>query len=607
MPQDNHDTSVRATMPYIIGADFGGINETIGQYQSIIDAVPKSNEKRRVLFVSEASYLRTGFATYINEVMTRLHQSGNFILGELGAYGEHPDIDERAAKIPWTYYHNIPTSHGEALEYGMVDGKVIHEGYNNNQFGKWKFDKVVANFKPDIVVTIRDNWHDRFILSSPLRPMFKWSWMATVDGYPQQWSWIKDYNKVDSIFAYSWFGKRVLEEQSRCPLAKLAGVRPIDVVNVCSAGASPAFRPMDKNEVRRIFGVPDDIRLIGTVMRNQPRKLFPRIIESFYRLKRDFPVESKNVFLLLHTSIPDVGWDIPAIVVQYGLTEHVLYTYHCLRCGNLAISGFRGSPTSCPVCHSPDTFMTPNTKYGITPEHLNLVYNLMDVYIQGSIAEGEGMPLIEAKAAGLPCLTSDYSAMYEKARNGGALPIENETIFTEHETGQWRSLFSRKDLTKKLAMLLSNENKRRKMSQEAFECANKYHTWDLCAKKWEAHLLTTKIHDRSKTWDSPEVIQIKVPSQTSAPDGLSDAKFIEWLYINILCRKGVDPEGLQHWSSALRTKAITRSDLENKFRTMVANENNTKQLISSNGEHIAETVNGRILNTIIKCEGPDAL
>ncbi len=591
-------------IPYIIGGEFDFSND-LAKYQQMIATAPKTDRKKRILFVSEASYLRTGFATYLHEVFTRLLKTGKYELAEFGSYGEHPNMEPAAKAIPWKYYHNLPTNPIEEQEYGFVDGRPVHEGYKDNQFGKWKFDRIVADFKPDIVISIRDWWMDTYIKESIFRDKFTWFWMPTVDGYPQRWQWLTDYNGVDKIFTYSHFGKKVLETQSSTVMAKLSHINPIKVVDVCQPGADPnVFKPMNKVEVKKIFGIPDKFRFVGTVMRNQPRKLFPRIIESFAKFRKEHQDIAQNVYLLLHTSIPDVGWDIPGITVQHGIQEFVTYTYLCVNCHNIAVSNFRGSPIDCPTCNARGTFMTPNTKYGVEPEHLNLIYNLMDVYIQGSIAEGDGMPVTEARMAGVPCLVSDYSALYEKARNGGALPILNETLYTEHETHQWRSLFDRKDMVKKLAMLLGSSARLQHFSQEARECSEKYYTWELCAKKWEAYIDTTEVKNRATTWDSP-IGPDKVPTIGTAPTHLTDPEYVEWCYINILCRKGADPEGLHHWCAAL-TQGMTREQLEEHFRKIVAFENSKKELLQ-NPERVNKTLYEVICDTVKETEGKDAL
>jgi len=572
------------SMPDIIGADFQDIGNDIVEIKRKINALPKSDYKRRILFSSEASYLNTGFATFTSEVMQRLHKTGKFDIAEIASYGNARSLEPRAKSIPWQYYHVLPINNIEAQEY--------QSNYRQNQFGKWKLSYALADFKPDVLFDLRDAWMVEHINQSPLRDNFLFFLSACVDSHPQKWEWLRDYSKVDHLFAYSWFGKKVLEEQSRCLLARKMNLKPLNVTDVIQAGVDNSiFKPIDKIEAKKAFGIPPGIKLVGTVMRNQPRKLFPRILQSFQILKENYPLESKDTMLLLHTSVPDVGWDLPEAIARCGLIDHVVFSYLCNSCGMVAISTFVGSPTNCPSCGN-NTFHTPNTQFGYPPEHFNFIYNLMDIYIQGSIAEGDAIPISEAKSAGCPCLISDYSAMYEKARNGGALPIKNLTenpkamTYVESETMQNRSLFDRYDLAEKMAMLLRDENKRANMSIEARKCAEKYYNWDLAATKLEYHLLSVPIKDRKTTWE--RTIEIKTINENSPPstafDKEGNREWLVWCYKNILGRSGIDPEGLKHWTGAIENatdKNKARSEIEKHFRQMVNSENFSKMLIKN--------------------------
>ncbi len=900
------------------------------------------------------------------------------------SYGHSLEQEPRVKDIPWEYFRCMPMNQAE---------ETVFANDNENQFGKWKFTQAVASFRPDILILNRDFWMDYWTLNDAMRSNFLVFWMPTVDGYPQKWEWLRGYNKVDRLFTYSWFGKKVLEEQSVLPHAKINGVKPLKVIDVCQPGVNcDIFKPMDKKEIKKIFGIPHgqvelidgkevkmpNIRFVGTVMRNQPRKLFPRIIESFRIFKKRYPSESKNVMLLLHTSVPDVGWDIGEVIYQNGIQDDVVFTYICRSCGNMAIHSFIGSPANCPVCKQ-NTFMTPNTQFGLPDEHLAMVYNLLDLYIQGSVAEGCfakgtkiktingirniediiigdkvlthtgkwksvvktfinpvnndvydlktfgdfqinrttgnhnilvstiktikdkwhrerrvptgilewkqqnkikrgdwvaykynniinpvdtikitdyvndcyedkngllhhiteryykngqetgiknkikinkefmyflglfiaegstcnnyiyisshknenfienleqfilnlfnqpisirlkkdtngkegsfyspiissflnkllgkgsrnkqvpqwimtlplnlqqefikgwylgdgakttleksittssinaayqardlllrqgicssvkkrinkeeysirvksvqdieklntilempinkkiitnnsqtlkiinnilfskvrevtkinhneknydlqieddhsycltsynvhncGMPVNEAKSCGIPCLVSDYSALYEKARNGGGVPIRSSTLYTESETMQWRDLFDRKDLAKKMAELMSNDVKRIKLSKEARECALTFYNWDLCAKKWEAYIDTANLKDRSTTWNAP--VEIKIPEEVGPPRDLSDQDFIVWCYKKILCRRGVDDEGMHHWLRSL-AQGMTRNQLEDHFRKIINDENKKKKMLMNKNN--TETDIRKIIENII--------
>jgi glycosyltransferase involved in cell wall biosynthesis len=562
-------------IPQILGANFNFEANDIERYQELVDQAPKRNNKIRILISNEASFLHTGFSTYGKEVLTRLHKTGKYEIAELGSYGGPASQDKRAAGIAWKYYHVYPINNVESEEFNSD---------SLNQFGKWKLTYALADFKPDVLMVIRDWWMDEHVLRNPLRKKVHVIWMPTVDGYPQKWEWLRDYQEVDTLLTYSHFGKRVVEEQSRLNIAKNHGVRPINVADVCQPGVDiDVFKPIGSAAAKQAFNIPADWQIVGSVMRNQPRKLFPRIIEAFSIFKRKYPEIAQNARLLLHTSIPDVGWDggkgIIETIERQGVNEFVLFSYICRACGNMLIQHFMGSPTKCSRCGK-NELVTPNTQFGYAPVHFNYIYNLMDVYIQGSIAEGDGMPINEAKAAGVPTIVSNYSAMAEKARNGGGLHIENATIMNESggacarcgeskggsSTMQWRSLFNRKHLAQRLAEVLGSSSYHKKLSREARQCAERYYNWDLTAKKWEALIDNLPLKERSLTWESGELIS--VPTKESPPNNLSDEEWLLWCYKNILCRTGVDNDGKRTWLSQLQ-RGAPRAQLEDYFRKLM--------------------------------------
>ena len=174
--------------------------------------------KKKVLLVSEAHYLASGFGTYSKQILRRLQATGKYELAEFASYGK----SSAAKDTDWLFYANMPE-----------DGSPEQAEYNRHgvhQFGVWRFDRVCLDFKPDIVLCYRDPSMDMWIKDSPLRPYFHWIWMPTVDSAPQRQEWINGFAECDALFAYSEFGVKVLKNQGK------------DQVNVIGC-ASPGIEP----------------------------------------------------------------------------------------------------------------------------------------------------------------------------------------------------------------------------------------------------------------------------------------------------------------------------------------------------------------------------
>jgi glycosyltransferase involved in cell wall biosynthesis len=270
--------------------------------------------KKKVLFVTEASFHPTGYSVYTKEVLKRLHGHPEIEVAELAGFTgpEAPELKD----IPWKVYPNVPPS----------DKQDLMNAYNSsmsNKFGEYTFNSVLLEFQPDFVMDIRDWWMLEFEERSPFREFFNWAIMPTVDAEPQNVQWIDTYSSADAVFAYSEFGRDTMLNQSK----------KIKFVDVASPCASENFFPVkDKKKHRSEMGLNEDCIIFGTVMRNQRRKLYPDLFKAFRTFLDNNP-DQKNVFLYCHTSYPDVGWDLPELIIQNGLSNKVLITYKCKKCG----------------------------------------------------------------------------------------------------------------------------------------------------------------------------------------------------------------------------------------------------------------------------------
>jgi len=328
--------------------------------------------KPNVLWVSEASFLNTGFSTLSKGLMERIFPTFNYHLYEYGSYAK--TSDPRGKKLSWPFFGSIP-------ENDDVNANHAYRSSPYGQFGETLFEQVCLQTLPDIVVLSRDYWMDTCFLKSPYRNNFKVIWMPTVDGAPQKAEWIDDYKRnVDLLLTYSQYGKDTLENHD--PNIKVSGIGRPGVDH-------EVFKPMDKKAIRHKHGIPQDAMIINTTMRNQKRKLFPDLIEMFsdyikYCIDRNDLYKANNTYLYLHTSYPDVGFDIPRHIMQNGIGHRVIMTYYCSSCKNYMISHFSGEMTTCSHCGSNRCHM-PNTGNGVDRDQLCEIYNLSDLYIQYSI------------------------------------------------------------------------------------------------------------------------------------------------------------------------------------------------------------------------------
>jgi len=142
-----------------------------------------------------------------------------------------------------------------------------------------------------------------------------------------------------------------------------------------------------RNELRRRWGFEGKF-IIGVVARNQPRKHLDRTIKAMYLLKDRIP----NAILFLHLDPDDPAqqmFNIRSLIQKFGLENRIVFS------GMKAHEGFEWA-------------------------RMNEIYNLMDVFFLSTSGEGFGIPIIEAMAAEVPVVATNYTTTPELVLNHNA-------------------------------------------------------------------------------------------------------------------------------------------------------------------------------------------
>ena len=508
--------------------------------------------KKRILFCSEATFLNTGYATYTREILNYLYSTGKYEIAELGSYGE-PN-DSRAKDIPWKFYGVMPHS---------SDPKNIQDQYNQtpqNQFGEFRFEETCLDFEPDIVCDIRDFWMLEYQERSPFRDFYKWCIMPTVDAMPQARQWIATYSSADACFTYSDWAGKVLKNQAGDKINYLGSSPP---------SAHPAYQPIDdKDGLRQACGIPVNAKIVGTVMRNQRRKLYPDLFVAFRKLL-DSVQDPHNYFLYCHTSYPDMGWDIPELIHQTQLSSNILFTYMCNDTNRPFPSLFKGAVAESPFSGKFSATLS-NVKQGAKYEELSKIMNLFDVYIQYANSEGFGLPQVEAAACGVPVMGTDYSAMETVIRKLDGIPLKPKALYKELETGCMRAVPDN-DLAAKELKEFFEKPKAIRM-QMGFNTRQKfleYFQWDKSGKKWEDYFDSVQIRPLQETWRSPP--RFRRPDQK--PDlekikNVSHNQLAKFLIAQVLC----DPSKLNTHMEARLTRDLLYRTTTSTVAGMYFNE-----------------------------------
>lgn len=467
--------------------------------------------KTRVLLVGESSWLPTGYGTMASELLYRLNMSGQFDLCELGSAGAPGD--PRARNRPWPFVYAVP------------ENEIERQLFEANPFGAhggWRFEETCLAFKPDIVWAFRDPWVDAFLAGSPFRPFYHLSLMPTVDSENQHPDWMDVIRNADSVFAYTEFSQEVLNREGG-GLVKTCGTASPGVDHAVFKNLGPAA----KEALKAGAGLPTDAVVVGMVGRNQPRKLFPDLIQTFGEILREGPeLVRRTAYLYLHTGHPDLGcWDIPGLIANAGIGHRTLVTYSCISCGAAFSSVYRDSVTVCKECGVYGARL-PSPDHSPPREVLACIYNLMDVYVQLATNEGFGVPLIEAASCELPVMATDYSATSDIVRKLSGTPIPIHRFYIEPNSGRKLALPDNRLLGRLLVEALSKPASiRMGEGRRAREGVLRHYTWEKSAETWGNHFLKVQLKDERQTWASPSR-QFNPP--TILPDNLSSDEFVRW-------------------------------------------------------------------------------
>jgi len=368
----------------------------------------------RILWVSDSPLLGTGFGRVTREVTSRLARVPGFEVACLG-WGYDGWPYDRASFPAVIYPSQAPTD------------------------GQDTFEKVIHEFKPDVVITLAEIWMIDWLPAHPVRPRFKWIAYFPVDGGPFYPPWEPILKDADEVVAMSEFGREVF--QSSVPSKRIHHIYH---------GVDPTvFRPLPERDRLKSHERFRGKFVVGCVARNQPRKNIPALVKAIALLASRID----NVHLCLHMNPCDVGYDLVTLLRRYRLE------------GRADVTG-------------------PNFSLdqALDDEQLNRLYNLFDITVLPSGGEGFGLPIIESFAAGVPVVATDYSACSELVRGRGEL-VRVLTTVTVGVNLIEHAVIDVEDLATRIEKLYRDPELVRQYSAAGLAFARSL-SWDELMPKW---------------------------------------------------------------------------------------------------------------------------
>jgi glycosyltransferase involved in cell wall biosynthesis len=356
--------------------------------------------------------------------------------------------------------------HAVCLEH--IGGKIkVDEGYTCHPrlMDDHGFDILggyIKELNPDIVVTLRDvglqaGYAQSIIKCKQEGWKGKWYAYLPIDTGRTAHDWPAILKPMDKIIAMSLWGKKIIKEQMG-----------FDSVYIPHGVDTDVFKPMTAEEKEKEKkGKPySDSFIVGAVGRNQYRKMWNCAVKGFAGFAKD----KNDVCFLYHSDVNPAahsdGWIFEYIGIKYGCQNKMLPTFKNLNAG---------------------------TRFWIDDPMMNRIYNHFDVFMLLTGGEGFGIPILEAQAAGIPVITTDYTTGRELVGDHGILipPLKDSkgrNVIWEGQNGVEFVVPDWDAATEALEKLYNDKELREKYAKESREYALNY-SWDKVVLMWEKLLL----------------------------------------------------------------------------------------------------------------------
>ena len=466
--------------------------------------------KKRVLFSTEFSNSSTGYGVYGQNLLSRLHSLGKYEIAEFASFVSCNDI--RDGNIKHHLYCNEPSPNDEAAkqQYATNDA---------NKTGAYRFDKVLLDFRPDIVCEFRDTTMFEYEMMTPLRKFFYWLTSPSLDSAPQLSEWVSTLMNADQVLNYTDYAGEVLRKE---------GGGKINIAGTAYTGANfDIFKPISQKDVlRQSLGLNPNAFIVSMNGRNQIRKMFIELIKAFRlyldKIQTIDPNLYNNSFLYLHTTLPDLKpWSISKALVQFGLTNHTLVTYNCTKCNKFFPNKYQETITSCRFCGG--QALLPRVGYNISPDALNQVYNVSDIYVQYANRGAAEFPLIEAAAAGCNIMAVDYAGTGDVCRRLGGIPIKVLSLNREINVDADAAVPCNNHLSDELVNFARRPRQiNLRNGYKLSEIARKKFSWDKNAEIWEKAIDNANLTGMQGKWHQNINYQ---PAQVNPNDNIYN-----WVY-----------------------------------------------------------------------------
>lgn len=266
-----------------------------------------------------------------------------------------------------------------------------------------------ASFQADLVISLQDVW----LLEDWGQKPMQWLPRIPIDTDPVSHNVLNAIEGCFKPLALSKFGQKQLQDHGW----PNAGYIPCGV-------DTKLYRPMPKAEARAAAELPQDAFIVGMVAANSSspsRKSFPEVLQAWKRWRDG----GGGGVLYLHTTIVpkrEYGMQFQQLLETLGLDWSTLDDPDEARRARASVLFPSQHKMWCQAYDDTD---------------LMHIYNSLDGLLSPSMAEGFGIPIVEAQACGVPVITLAVTSMPELTAAGVCLePVQPAW----EDQGGWRGV-----------------------------------------------------------------------------------------------------------------------------------------------------------------------
>jgi len=523
---------------------------------------------KKILWIRNALWLKTGLSRNTKALFKEWYGKYEIVHLCQGVIEGDPKID----MYPWKSLAAISSNPQEQDRYQQDPHYSRIAAY-----GAIRLESAIKEHEPDIVCISDDLW------AAPLDYYTNKEWSKEVNlishiTFDSLGLLPESFELAKNCHTYSWspFGEKALKD----------GLEKKQIKTDYNIGTIPAaievdkYEPIssvEKNELRKKFGIPKDDILVNFVGRNQLRKKFDTLIKALSSYKKQYS-DGKRVRLAIHTSWTE-GWPLTRLIKESGLEmSDILTTYVCKNCKEFEIKPYNGEEQNCRFCGGEKCQDSASITNGVSDDEMKYIYGINDCALSVYTSGGFEYHCAESLLNGLPLATIGYSC--------GSTYLECPQVseIKYVETSECNSGFikaepSVQDCVKFMRKIEQmSESKRKEIGKKGRDWAIKKFDSKVVADQWMNIFDNMPEVDYSKV----EFGDNKKLNPSFIPDiSLDGESFIKSLYSGFLDAQYPDEQGMRHWTDRL-SNGESKNQIISIFQQIASEDTEIKEV---NFEH----------------------